>query len=730
MNQIGIVAFDPIENTFVNLRVYNDESINIRETMKDVMDPSTISGPLSVQFTLPAERENTLFFRHWEDYRVIGGPNNNQFDARFSVPATITLNGAEHRKGVLSLESVKVHNGTPLYYKVSFGSVLRDIKEIVGDDTLNSLSYLDRYDHEYSADNVRKALNGGINAAGFISSIDQDYHCVYPLISAQSIYTWGSTAGDTDTIMHYPRGSTGNQAIEDEVIGLEYRDFKPAVSIHELFEAIEQKYNFDWDRPFMPLTGAFNKPAHHLFMWCHRSAGRMQSAGGYQEVFINWQHWDYVIASGADHKSAGVTSLNEVTYRITFDIKPIDSGSTSGLTWGYEIYDEITGQVLQTGDNQNGNKTLSITLPSGSIARDWEIGLKLFSSAGLGSFGWSNTIYNGLKTEKLIFGAPDTEGDYTAINPNQSASLEAQYDVFSNVRVRSQLPKMKIIDFLSGIAKMLNLVVYYDQTTGKTIWKEWKDWINDSTTEWNANGQHIKLEHDWTVDRSQLFARMNFKFKAADSFLNVNRNARVDSTDDFGNLSYDVDRASFTGTNEHKVEIPFEKMLFSRFSHTQNGTLKDVTMGMAIDDKYDPVELEPLIFFCDIKNLSTSSYLGFEATYGGADITKVNIPSNECLALGSDGDRQTINFNEEIGEYSLVNEPKSLFKTFWEPWVDQIFNIQSRIIRVKALFSLEFIYNFKMNDTIVTSRGNFRINKIEYDLKTLEGILELTPIVD
>ena len=82
----------------------------------------------------------------------------------------------------------------------------------------------------------------------------------------------------------------------------------------------------------------------------------------------------------------------------------------------------------------------------------------------------------------------------------------------------------------------------------------------------------------------------------------------------------------------------------------------------------------------------------------------------ECQLIGGVGDA-TIN---------------NLFKTYWLPYYNELYNPDTRIMTIKVNLSAGDINTFKFYDIVMIKNRKFRVNKIDYkpnDLSTVEFIL-------
>jgi hypothetical protein len=70
--------------------------------------------------------------------------------------------------------------------------------------------------------------------------------------------------------------------------------------------------------------------------------------------------------------------------------------------------------------------------------------------------------------------------------------------------------------------------------------------------------------------------------------------------------------------------------------------------------------------------------------------------------------------------------PGNLFSLYWQPYYNELYNPDTRIMTLKVNLSPSDISTFKMYDTVMFKNREFRVNKIDYkpnDLAKVEFIL-------
>ena len=78
----------------------------------------------------------------------------------------------------MRLDSVKMENGVAKVYRVTFFGNAIKIKDLLGDDKLTVLDWLNNFDHNYSGAVVKTGLTNGLDFT--VDSISYPKAIVYP----------------------------------------------------------------------------------------------------------------------------------------------------------------------------------------------------------------------------------------------------------------------------------------------------------------------------------------------------------------------------------------------------------------------------------------------------------------------------------------------------------------------------------------------------------------------
>ena len=727
------------DDVYKRVDMFNDETISLTSKIQDVRDIQKVFTDFSQTFTLPASKTNNKLFQHWYNYNI-----DNGFDARSRKDAVIELDFSPFRRGKISLNNVKMKDNKPFSYEVVFYGNTINLKDLLGDDELSTLGQLDDYTHDYTSSNVKNGLQTGLSSGKII----------YPLISHTKRFYYDSAQSSPNYSGNLYYNTSQNN------IGLEFDDLKPAVKCLTIIEAIEDKYttangyssNVVFTRDFFSSTEFSN-----LFLWLSRNKGAIGGDENQEETLSRiCGSWGY--------------SSGDLGFNITGDTWTV---STSGHTRRYDA--ELT--ITTTGADQTkpysvkaidyvtGNTLGQLALGAGA-SRDFTV--QLISTFELVNYQIKWIVES---NETLSF-TPTLDMTEYILDPITQTPTGTNTAVFniggtgasisttSEIIITDNVPKIKTIDFLTGLFKMFNLTAYYiddvaDADFGKiyvdTLDNFYLDAVNNPSEGSYDITKHIDTK-ELSIDRAFEFNQINFEYEEPSTLLSINHQEQFNEI--FGNEEV---RPTFVdrGT-KYEVKVPFEHMKFERIIDTnQTGTspysaitsplpyITDILCGYSADGdfesktdvtpntgNYSPVLTKPLVFYA-IQESGLSSGTGIKWISDGTpvEITQYYRPSN----TNEDGTTSTaasftINFDDEIDEWNLTNYDggtNSLFKKFYANYINGIFEEKKRIYKLKGYLPTDILVNYRLNDELVIQDRTFTINSISTNFKTEVSQLEL-----
>lgn len=659
-----------INNERIDL--FKDESISIVESIKNSRDIAKVFTTFSKQFTVPASKENNKIFKHFYNYYIVGG-----FDARKTQPATIEIDNITFRKGRLKLNGVKMKNNKPYAYNVTFFGSVIDLKDTLGEDKLNDLDALGLYALGYANSDILTALQAIPGETAL------------PLVTANQQLYYDST--DTDA-------GTGNLHYNASYVrGLNPKQLKYAIRLDKIIDAIETKYSgitFASTSFFKDAT----KDIHKLYMWCHRKKDLITiEAGSEQRITFNPTYSLPAFNIAADNDA--VLAVNAGAGD-TFELA-VSAASTDK----YDLIIKKNGTVVKEYTNQTG----SVTYSTGSFVIGDEFG------AFVKTYDKSIT-FSGIR---WIF--KDNGVEFQDEDANNFTYLRS-----FTFNVQEQIPEMKIIDFLSSLFKMFNLVAYVNDA-GEID-------VQPLDTFYTAT-EHDITEYvdvsDSEINVALPFKEIFFKYKDTKTILAAQHLQEIANVD-WGGVEY-------TTTDElygdiYKVEPAFNHSKFERLIDlSDNSVNTGVQYGYYVDDNQNGYLGDAFIMYIDQNQVGVTVSINNDGTLSQfSSSTSINMPSN--LETLTDETSNNIHFNAELSEYNGLAAEETLFKRFYESYIQNIFDVDNRLTKVSAYLPKSKLiqggHQIDLSDIIIINDNKYRINSMNIDLTTGKTEFELINYYD
>ena len=634
---------------YSRLDVFSEESVNITNSIQDIRDIAKVFTDFTQQFSVPASPSNNIIFKHYYNFDIIGG-----YDARVKREALIKINGEDYKKGFLSLNSVSMKNGVAFAYKAVFYGKTVNLNLIFGDDELDDLAsysnaYLSDFNQVYTAPFAQTGFTNGYNLVGgnlvSNSSSTTAGDLCYPFISGNSHYYYDSQHNvgpglREDVVSRNVATSSGST---QHPSGLSLIDLKPAIRLYHIILGIEDKYGITFSKNGTnDFFSTSNASFYELYLWLHREKGDLSSQISISsfELFLN----QYTFATGfSDPRSNSNTELvasilyedgdeTEIYYEYVINVTPSGSG-----VYTLELFDSVSGEVIGTSEHSGDGVAVSRTF---TLRKD--------AFSGLGTQVFSPILR--VKTENVGISGIQVNGFTVNVNILEGTSgYAATYTfnsggsngIFAYLNVVDNMPKMKVIDFLTSIFKMFNLTAFYD---GETIKVRTLDNFYAEGTSHDIS-QYIHADKH-TVDKANIYSRIDFEYQQASTFAIVNSNEITN--DEFGNERLNNSSSSISSPlafdgGTYTVKLGFEHVMYERMTDQEDETSTTIQWGWMASKDQNPVLGKPLVFYC-IKLDTDTIY-----TTGGDDLDQYIRPAN-TLTTASATKLQTIHFGEETDE--------------------------------------------------------------------------------
>ena len=328
--------------------------------------------------------------------------------------------------------------------------------------------------------------------------------------------------------------------------------------------------------------------------------------------------------------------------------------------------------------------------------------------------------------------------DFTTLPPTLSFSTNK----FSNrmgftinqvleFNITEQIPKMKIIDFLTSIFQMFNLTAYVEN--GIIVVKPLDDY-------YSSNSSTINIDKYLDTSKSQVnlalpFSEVSFSYEGVGTFLAKQFNQL--NNRDWGSINYTLDGDIYdTPNKKYEVKIPFEHMMFERlYNSVPNNPVfeTDIQYGYFVNENQQSYIGKPLIFYKKRQANATDIVIRDGATTQTV-INNYHIPMN-TKELDATTSKVNIHFDRFISEYQ-ANQPNgneldftdSLFETQYKDYIEEVFNFSKRLTKVTAYLPYKIFSSLKLNDRIQLGQNDYKINSMTTELTTGKTEFELLNI--
>lgn len=675
-------VFEIYKTEYQKLDLFKDEKINVTSSVANANDIGKIFTDYSQSFTIPASPKNNKILSHWYESSI-----DNGYDHRIRYDGFVKLDSSLFRKGNIQLEKANRKNGFIESYSITFYGNLTQLKDRFKDDKLNSLDYTS-LDHTYDSTNVINRIQNSTF-----------YPVNYPLIGSKKKYYYKYGAITDDITL--PGGA------------IVWEELFPAIQMTKIFEFIQAKYNViftgsffnldQWTKLYLYLKNAekllvFSQPLK-LFPTYISDTSFYNSNG---TITSNWNWF-----------GLGQYKYLEFYVKIT----PTD------LTRKYNIFIYKDGVLFSNISNLTGVTSNSLNNYGlrfdiiDDVQSPGQYRYEIFvTSEGVNTFKSEFTILQG------------SPNNFSPGTTNVPASNLTGQTTISKIPIGNFVPDISVNDFITGVIKAFNLMIIP---------------INENTFEFTPlesyymAGKTLDIsqyiyEDEMVVDRPKLYKAINFQYEKSTNILN-NAYRGLYNTE-YGDLIYTNTNSNESST--YSIKLPFENVLFER------AVGYDFETATLIDKDLKPYTPKPMLIYNNGR-LTTDLAIG-DKIYITTETTPVAMNnyyrfSNEYNSIPTDTrfiGLMTMNFNNEQSPWYNVLAPQGLYFRHYKNYIDNLYNIKTRIIKVKGLFPISLLSSsvtnstgrslgIALNDRLILRNKRYIINNMSTDLTTGEVNLEL-----
>ena len=717
-------TYSDLEDGQVICDLYEDEDIPLNLSVDDFKNVAEKVQSYSKAFNLPATKRNNKIFDHiFEITRTYTGFNFNPYN---KTKCILKQDGFLLFEGYLKMIDISDKSGE-ISYNVNLYSEAVALADVLELKTFSEID-LTELEHDYQKDNIVKSWRDSAPFASIVytnpntSGFRDTYRTLkYPFID------WSGQIITTP----YPSPSTAIAGMP-EVLDLQGA-FRPCINVKYLIDRIFQDSPFTYKSDFF--ESDFFKDLYMDFSWGENKSGVPETEGIYNinaqqfcpytftAIYLSSNSFDAQM--GFDGTSKFVATEDSQMFELSASLvwKRTASATAQDISTRWAKYNS-SGTLLATFDNVTGSVTGFNPSPryaSANIVCD--------NAGDFIQLEWKCTVSN-LFT---YFGTGSS-----SIGPGfcQIFGSTGMLVVTTETLMETLRGELVQWEFLKGLINMFNLVTLPNPDNPSEIRFEpyFNTFIdNDDSKELNWSDKvdvtQIKLTPLTDLNKITKFVFAEDEDDYAASVIKASTGGHP-----YGSLTHIVPPHAFdllTGEKEISAE-PFAASVPKPLSANPQLSefITPAIYSVSDDGASQPFDNSPRLFFNNgIKNVGSGSYhIPAWNGYAAANLDEflqfshlTEIPTSVTTTID-------INYETQQMLSGIVQSipAANLYTLFWEPYYNELYNPDTRIMTLKVDLNPSDINSFNFFDTVMIKNRVYRVNKIDYkpnDLATVEFIL-------
>ena len=699
----GQVILDLYEESYIPLSLSVDNFKNVAEK----------SQSYSKAFKLPSTKRNNKIFSSL--YEVTRSVKNDvyAFNPYKKTKAILKENGYTIFDGYLRLIDITEKDKEVSYNVNLYGDTIT-LADTLKDKKFKDIDFSELA-HTYDKDNIKLSHydNNGVVLDTALPTSSFAYNATLGTGKTDVIkYPFVKWNGDS----YLDAGNVVLQKLEDA--------FRPFINCKYLVDRIITEAGFTYNSDFLESTD-FTK----LFMDFNFGDNVPNVAAGNSQMQVQAPTGGSTIYAATSY----TTLIPAATGNLT-NIPTISQYNTSTGIYTADVNNFVVSGgysfTVQNTDSSSRDVTFRWVTSTGT-----EIDLQTVTLAASSTHtftGSFNTILQSGETLQAQFLA--SVGSVVKFTNCLTSFSISSTNLVSNGILNSLRGDLGQWEFLKGIMTMFNLMVLQDKDNpANLIIEPYKSvFIDDSLSQYITH-----TTHDWTnkVDISEIKLNpLKLKKTVLFDFVKDDKDYPTKVYENATGYKYgsqEIDAGTFNLLEgETKIEAKpfgstFVKPIFDGF--TTEMTIPVIYSGKD-DGTFEGYENKPRILY-NIGRVTMSNNTYYIPAQNGQTSENQSSFGQFSHLTETPTTTSTKDYNFNTGQLigSIGNTPiDNLFNTYWSPYYDELYNPDTKEVKLQIYLSPSDISNFEFYDKVRIKNALFRVNKIDYkpyEMSTVELIL-------
>ena len=656
----------------VVLDLFKDEPIPLVLNVDDFTNVAEADASYSKSFDIPGTKNNNIFFNN-----IFNVTASSDFDTHKKTKIIVKENTLNTFEGYMQLNDISIKDDI-VTYNITIYSEAVNLKESIGNKIFRDLD-LSELDNAFTSNNIENSWTGILD--------------LFNPLPANSFA--GTTGATTTDVLKYPMVNWTNISMGSNnhiSFGYLVDYFRPWVNALYLLQNIFRDAGYTFTSTFLNST-TFNK----LFVDFNYSNSQAVADESIQADNITGTYG----TSGAIVDATVVSGGNAALYDLVTDkITVNQNGSVVQLFGNLYFISDIDDVEITL---HHTNTSYPANVPSGYVLYSGQT--YSIISAGFGDI----TLDAGEQCWMQIKGIGGSVSINTSTN-NSWVTWDVSNSANTNVNdillgFRGDTSQW---EFFKGFIDMFKLVILVDENNPTNL-------LIEPYTDWVGAGNEL----DWTnkIDKDE-FLYTPIDGLARDISFNFTEDADAWETVALNHPNKWLWGYNFASGIEiidkdnDEVEItPFSDTLVDDIMGG-NTAMPRIVDNSAINGGYALHYWENNIRLLYDNGVHTFNSVTY--TLGGFSNETDRLLFSAVNDYPITSTSKSLRFNTIAEPYDNNVLLNNLYNTYWAQYIDELYNKDTRIIKVEAFLTADDITKLNFNDTILIKSTRYRIYKIEY----------------